>query len=426
MANLKNLDIQKIQKAFSPAMEIQDPHLFVGRKQEVQSGMTALLNPGGFLAIFGLRGVGKTSIAYQIKLIAEGNRVLPGIFHLEQLIPRRGFNFIVHYVRCDGFIKNIGDLLRRLMFGDEANPSLFSITKLGDRRLKEFSRTMESQGGFNFFGAKIGTSGKEESKYESYISGDISQQFRQLVGTIRKDNQNKTGLLIIIDEFDTIPDKEGFASLVKTCSSDYVKFGIVGIAGSITELVNDHTSIGRQIDMIRVPPMPEDELQHILRRAEYAVDETITFDEPAAHAIATGSEGFPYFSHLLGRETMIMAFMQQSTKVTSAIVEALHQNISQGRLNTIYEDVYQNAVKHSAQREVLLKIFAEQKEDDIHTEEVYSLARDLGITNPSQLMKELTSTEESGSVLTKVRERYFRFTDPVFKVYARLRSWKYK
>jgi uncharacterized protein YydD (DUF2326 family) len=123
---------------------------------------------------------------------------------------------------------------------------------------------------------------------------------------------------------------------------------------------------------------------------------------------------------------MIMAFMQQSTKVTSAIVEALHQNISQGRLNTIYEDVYQNAVKHSAQREVLLKIFAEQKEDDIHTEEVYSLARDLGITNPSQLMKELTSTEESGSVLTKVRERYFRFTDPVFKVYARLRSWKYK
>jgi len=423
--NITHLDVERIQHAFSPAQEIQDPKLFVGRRAEIEEGMRALLNRGGFLAIFGLRGVGKSSIAYQIKLIAEGDRTLPRVFGIERLIPMKGFDYLVHYIRCDSFVTNIRDLLKRLMFGDESNPSLFSLTKSGDKQLKEFRRILQAEGGIGAFGAKLGGKGTEERTYSTFISDDTIQQFRKLLGTVQRDNQNKSGLLIIIDEFDAIRDKSGFSSIIKTCCTDFVRFGVVGIGATVTELIEDHTSIGRQIDTIEIPLMPHEELRHILRRAEYKIGKTITFENDAAIKIAEQAQGYPYFVHLLGREAMLMAFMADSPRVLVDHIEALAKKINEGRLTTIYEDIYQEAVKHSPQREILLKLFSEQDSEDIHTESVYTTARDLGITNPSQLMKELTKQETQTGVLTKVRDRYFRFTDPVFKVYARMRNWKY-
>jgi hypothetical protein len=135
----KQIDIERIFKAFSPAKEIHDPKLFAGRMEEVRSGIMSLLNPGGFLAIFGLRGVGKSSIALQIKNIAEGDITLPKILAVDKLLPKRGFNSIVHYYKVDKFVKNIGDLIKRILFGDEINPSLFALTKAGEKSLKNFA-----------------------------------------------------------------------------------------------------------------------------------------------------------------------------------------------------------------------------------------------------------------------------------------------
>lgn len=235
-------------------------------------------------------------------------------------------------------------------------------------------------------------------------------------------------MLILIDEFDTIQDKEGFASIVKACSSDFVKFGIIGIAGSVAELMRDHTSIGRQIDAIPVPLMPQYELGDILKKGEYVVDHAITFEDTAANVITERSEGFPYFTHLMGKESMVLAFERGSPRVTNQDIENLSIMISEGRLRCIYEDLYHDAVKHSPQREILLKLFAEQSYDEINTEEVYALAKDFDITNPSQLMKQLTNPDSPtvAPALVRIRERYYRFSDPVFKAYSRLRNWKFR
>jgi len=424
---LKDLDVDRISKAFSPAHEIEDPRLFAGRKEEVKSGIRALMNRGGFVAVHGLRGVGKSSIGLQLKLIAEGDRRLPKMLDLERILPKKGFNFIVRYYRSDTFIKTTGDLLKRILFGDEKNPSLFSMTKSGDKRLEEFKRVVTFGGELNLFGQKIAPQAQEEKTFKSYVSDDVIQQFRSLLGTIQRDNQDKSGLLILVDEFDRIPDKDGFASIVKACSSEFVRFGVVGIATSITELIRDHSSIGRQIDTVPVPLMPKDELAEILRRAEFIVDHAIVFDSDATEEITARSEGFPFFTHLLGREAMHLAFERGSPKVTKQDIKELAALIAKGRLDCIYEHMYHDAVKNSPQREILLKIFAEHPEDEINTEDVYGLAKSFDITNPSQLMKQFTSPDDPSlaAVLVKVRERYYRFSDPVFKTFARLRQWKY-
>lgn len=424
---ITDLDVDRIHKAFSPAQEIHDPTLFVGRQHEIEQCISALMNRGGIISIFGLRGVGKSSIAHQIKLIAEGNTILPKALAMERLLPKKGFNYIVNYIRCDSFIKNIPDLIKRIMFGDERNPSLFSLTKSGDRRLAEFKKIISAEGGANIFGAKLQAKGLQEEKYESYVSDDLIQQFRQLLGTIQKDNSDKTGLLIIIDEFDTIENKEGFSSIVKTCSSEYIKFGVVGIASSVSELIKDHTSIGRQLDFINVPLMPDYELNQILKRGEFAVQKLIIFEEDAENLITSKSEGFPYFVHLLGKEAMLISFQRLSKSVTVVDINNLFIKISEGRLNTIFENLYREAIKNSPQREILLKIFSETNEDVIETNDVYNLAQSFNITNPSQLMKQLTTPDnpDVAPILIKVADRHYRFTDPVFKVYSRIRNFKY-
>ena len=301
------------------------------------------------------------------------------------------------------------------------------LFKAGDKKLDEFRRVVNLEGSVGAFGVKVGGGGQEQRSYKTYVSDDLIQQFRALLGTIQKDNQERTGLLILIDEFDTIPDKSGFASIVKACSSDFVKFGVIGIATNVTELMRDHTSIGRQIDSIQVPQMPQEELHEILKKGEYVVDHAVTFEDDAASAITRRSEGFPYFTHLLGKEAMILAFERSSRRVSMQDIDSLSKMVSEGRLQSIYEDLYHDSVKNSPQREILLKIFSEHSEDEINTEDVYGLAKSFDVTNPSQLMKQLTNPDNphAAPVLVKVRDRYYRFSDPVFKAYSRLRNWKF-
>ncbi|MEM9674674.1 MAG: hypothetical protein AAF992_18920, partial [Bacteroidota bacterium] len=140
------MSIDKIQSAFFPSKEITDPDFFVGRKEEIKNSILALSEGGSFIAVHGLRGVGKSSISQQIKLIAEGNDRLPKMFKIERYLPNRGFKYLTHYVSCDNYTKNVGDLLKRILFGDNNNPSLFSLTKTGDRKLDQIRETFKAGG----------------------------------------------------------------------------------------------------------------------------------------------------------------------------------------------------------------------------------------------------------------------------------------
>lgn len=422
----QSMDISKIQSAFFPSKEISDPDFFVGRSTEIKNLILALSEQGSFITIHGLRGVGKSSVAKQLKLIAQGDLTLVKILKLERYIPKQKFNFLTILTTCDGYTNNVSDIIKRLIFGDNDSNGLLSLTSTGDRKVESIKETFKANGSAGLFGLKLEAGGQEEINYKATLTDDLIQQFKQLLNTVQKDNQYRSGLLIIVDEFDVLKNKTGFASLVKTCSSDFVKFAVSGIANNVTELIEEHTSIGRQLHPISINKMPQEEMFGILKRAEHHISNKITFDDDSSNAITASAEGFPYFVHLLGKQALIDAFDVGKNRITEDDINEIKSDISSGRLRTIYEEIYLSAVKESAQRELLLKFFAEEENDEIYTVPVYANAKDLGVTNPSQLMKELTQPQDGSlGVLIRLREQYYRFTDPVFKVYAKLRTWKF-
>lgn len=417
------LDITDINNAFSPTQEINDPSKFVGRYEEIESLVLGLTTESSFLSIFGLRGIGKSSIAQQIKLIAEGDKTLIKILSLEYLIPKKGFNFMVHLVSCDDFIPDITSLIKRILLGDDVNDSIFSHNKNGDKRVKSFKESGKANVGASFMGLKAGIEGSDETMYESIQTDDLIQEFKQALSTTQKDNQKKTGLLILIDEFDVLKDKSGFASLVKTCSSKFIKFGIVGIGESTEDLIEDHASIGRQISSILVKPMNIKELKQIIVHAEKSLKKEITFDSKVKDDIVKEAEGFPYFVHLLGKECLISAFKRKLKVVSEELYCEVKENLIKGKIQLTQEFRYVEACRTSQERELLLRLFALSDDNKILIEDVYSQAREFGVEKPSNFMDVLTEKGKIAAILIYSRDkRHVRFSDPILKVYIKKRE----
>ena len=57
---------------------------------------------------------------------------------------------------------------------------------------------------------------------------------------------------------------------------------------------------------------------------------------------------------------------------------------------------------------------------EIHTADAYKKAIDKGVDNPSQFVGHLVS-EDYGSEIVKIRERYYRFKDSLFVAYLNAR-----
>lgn len=415
-----------IKDAFTPTKEIQTPEAFVGRREELTKIVEALGEPNSFITVYGLRGVGKSSVAYQVKNIAEGDEFLKTINGLDSYFPKDGkFNFIVHYLKCDKSMNGLESIIKRILFGDDENPSLFSLTKNGDFYLKEMNKTLSLSGQAEVIGVNLGAKRDRNEKYERYMSDDFIQQFRSLIGVIKKDHLDKQGLVIILDEFDVVQNKTGFGSLVKSMSSDFLKFCIVGIADNLTELMGDHSSLTRQLSLINVPKMEPVELKAIINRAVHKISKKMDFARDAEEEIVIRANGFPYFVHLFGKNSLKQSLSLGEEIVSKETVNNVFNELASGRLNTIYDEIYHSAVKNSPQREILLRLFSESIAEEINTDDVYRTAKELGISNPSQLMKELTTPDSHESVLIKVREGCFKFHDPVFKIYSKIRSWKH-
>ena len=106
---------------------IKDPNRFVGRSILIRDSIAALNSSLGLIAIYGRRGVGKSSLTRQIQALANGNYELfrrAGLFHL---LPEKPRKYYTVYYQCDSMISNAADLLARLCNDTNAEDGLLRL-----------------------------------------------------------------------------------------------------------------------------------------------------------------------------------------------------------------------------------------------------------------------------------------------------------
>lgn len=222
-----------------------------------------------------------------------------------------------------------------------------------------------------------------------------------------------------------IRDREGISSLLKVLAAKRVKFALVGVATTVQDLILEHESVARQLadGTVGVPPMTPDEMHEIFDRAEAYLEGQYHFSGEAREWIISISRGHPFYVHLVGKHALLKTIEGRESEVTIDAAQDALADIALKGSAPIQESLYKTAIGHSYVREVVLKGFAEVRDHEIHTTELYSdLAKRLNV-DPAAISVYVghLASDKYGAVLEKTRDRYYRFTDSLFKAYAAAR-----
>ena len=419
--------ITEIENAFLPAREITDSKRFAGRKDPIRDAYYALISEGSNIAIVGNRGVGKTSLARQVINIGTGNLEIlkkTGIAFDEKL------DFLSIYMACGKQISSIDELLERLITSSNCLADWIYDIPNAKKIMVNYSPKFSA----NVFGVGVELGGTKETETTTspvISSHSIDAIFTNIVEAITKENLSKNGILIVIDEFDQIPDPTGFASFIKALATNCpkVKFCIVGVAKDIQMLMKEHESSDRLFagSIINMEPMKEPELREIISNAERYIGNYVIFEEPAIKKIISLAQGHPYMVHLIGKFALRSAFHDAKKSISDDNIEIILRDIAERKADPVLEGKYRTAVASSPQRESVLRAMAQVKDEhgEIWTTTAYKIALDMGVDNASQYVGHLAS-KEYGEELEKLRERYYRFKDSLFHAYVLARPPMYE
>jgi Cdc6-like AAA superfamily ATPase len=232
--------LAKATEAFTPGSPINNLELFSGRLEQLSDILAAYQTKGQHVALFGERGVGKTSIA---NIVAEALGARPGA--------SRPTSVRVGCTAADIYQDIWVQIFKKLGIGGDLDP-------------------------------------------EQYIQPDSIRETLEGLDT---------PTLVVLDEFDRLSDPQTstlFADTIKLLSDEPTMATIllVGVADSLDQLVTDHKSVGRALRQVQIPRMSARELEGIIEKGGQHIDLAVSKGHRAQ--IASLSEGLPHYTHALG------------------------------------------------------------------------------------------------------------------------------
>lgn len=388
-------------QAFTPFAPIELPDFFAGRLDVVRRVSRELEAPGRQVAIFGERGVGKTSLAY----------LLPFFTHFD---PDRFYT-----VHC-GHDSSFETIFYEFLEWHGSSLSLDSV---------ENGRTRRA--GLETGPVRAGGSRRRQQTLRA-PSQAHKISARRVLNTF-----GTTDALLIIDEFDRVDDDDThrrIAELVKAFSDSrsQSKLIIVGVADSVRDLVGEHSSLSRSLAQIKLDRMDREELTDIIRRGEERTG--LRFQDSVTRRIVSLADGFPHFVHLIALYASLSAI-----EVLLTEPEAKPRVIGEQEYGTGVEEAIQNSEytlaeaydhavittrRQSDLYELILQAIAMGEDPVAQVQEIASHASTLAgrEVKPAQLSTALgrLTQDKKGRVLTKVRDGYYKFTNPLLRAYVRM------
>ncbi len=392
--------VARCDQAFRPFAPIELPDFFKGREKNVELLCSELKTAGRQVAIYGERGVGKTSLAVLAYFFA-------------------GFNDeAAHFVRCDRD-STYDTIVEELLL--QAN-----IQYLPNGIETETAHT----GGIDVGPGSLSRHKTTRLRQRSVGSGRsigpalLLRHFAELEG------------LLIIDEYDRVRDEATHSRLAETLkhfsdAASKTKILVVGVAETLSGLIGEHESLIRCLAQIKLDRMSEDELAEIVATGEDRVG--IVFQEVVRRKIIALSDGFPFYTHLLCKYCAEDAgkLLRENPSAKVVVSEPEYQRALQRAIQTgegTLRDDYQTAVitvkrKTDMFRNVLWAVAYSGSEEV----QVRQIADNIGLLTGERpkvaglnaYLGPLTKPKKK-NILVRVRQGYYRFGNPLMRAYIRL------
>lgn len=362
--------LAEVSLAFTPAAPVDNTALFAERDEQVMQCIEALFQKGMHIALYGERGVGKTSLA----------NVLPKLVTALNLPDLRA-------VRIDCNTNDSFATIWRKVFRGLGD-SLDEIDRQDLRDPEDVRFSLEAR---------------------------------------------PSNTLIVIDELDRVEDDDALSLLADTLKtlSDHASNAtvmVVGVANSIEQLVGEHESIVRCLAQVPTPRMSDRELNAILEKGFGRVG--LTIEDGARHRIVQTAEGLPHFVHLLGLHSAQTAVQDDREDIALSDVERAERRAVQSHsILSEYEAAIQSPQKDHLFEEVLLACAYARKNSlgyfrpsDVREPVSAIVGRELQIPNFARHLNELSSSRRSNALLKhgEPRRYVYRFRNPLLQPFAKI------
>jgi Cdc6-like AAA superfamily ATPase len=368
----KNQKLAKVRHAFAPGGPVaRDWGLFVNRPEQMQKCIEALFQRGLHIALYGERGVGKSSLAIRFPKFIDS-------FKFQ--------DYRVARINCntaDTFSSIWRKVFREL-------------------RIEPPDEPMEDP---------------EDVRY--HLERVEGETFLIVLDELdRTDNDDAMSLLA--DTVKSLSDHAVDATLM-----------LVGVADTVVDLVGEHDSIVRSLAQIHMPRMDVRELESVVREGLKIAD--VDVEQQACTRIALLAEGLPHYAHLLGQAAGLRAVADDREKVEVVDVEAALSDAVEAPHSM--RDAYHKATRSPQQRtnfEQVLLACAYAKRDEFGYFRPASVRKPLSIILEREVeiadyTRHLTALAGKPRDFTLQREgekwNYrLRFRDPQMQPYTKIRA----
>lgn len=290
---------EDILNVFTPNSPVTHRAKFAGRYKPLEEMINALLSAGADMIVFGERGSGKSSLARMLHAVASGDLRILDYYGLRSYLVKKGIVFGIgssttsfNVIWVDGFTRPLDEVIRLVLTrrrDREFGPGLLAYLPNEPDQVEVASKI-----GFD---KVLTASGETKEVYVPPKPLNVKEGFE--IAVQRYSDAHDEELLVLIDEFETIPDRANISQYLKTVGR--VRFALMGIATTTLELIGQHASVARDTHAINLAPMAQDELLGILAIGDYVLSPYLVFTPSAQHEIVANSHGSPFWCHSLAK-----------------------------------------------------------------------------------------------------------------------------
>ncbi|WP_415347568.1 AAA family ATPase [Enterobacter roggenkampii] len=387
----KRNKIKNVDLFFTPSKPIEAPTHLKGRDNEVEHILNTLTTVGKHCMIYGERGIGKSSLALSTLEGGKSEEVLPND---------------IFVIRCDTKTKFKDIIAKPAIFIDE------------EYAAKKRERTKKGGVGLNvlkLFRADVSIEEKITIEKEDLTPSKACFALEDL------------NAILLIDEFDVVSDevKHDVAEFIKQLSDSNspLKVLLVGIASDGASLIAGHPSVNRCLHEIQLSRIEDKYLHEIIKTGEDGLG--LEFSSDVKKSIVDISNGFPYFTHLIGKELADIALSSGLAKINSDVLPAALKRAvvnTEGQLKREYEEAVTSS-KTNVYPSILYAA-AKFKDNKFTIQEwITQIREDTGVSYSNYHMSNYIGRfkkADKGAIITKAARGVYKISDPRMPSYIRM------
>jgi hypothetical protein len=318
--------LQSVSDIFPTTSNPDDPSFIDGRKQELTDAILTILTPRMCPVILGAKGMGKTTLAWQLELAFKGNAEMLDYLGLTAYRSPVEYFHEIFWLNCSrlkspdgqGLLDALADFLRTRYKALAPGGKLTTV-----ERSTTFSLSMTP---------KI-----EVTSKAAFSTSDGSPQLpaEEEILELATEITSHTGhpFLFIIDDIHLVEDVYAFCTFLKD-SSFYSpanpRFLLVGTADGLGDLLGGVRDIGGIVAGIELGRLPDAEILKLLRwgiRALKARGYQFEVEDGLLDSLARISAGYPAMASQLARDTIIAAERNGAARITREHLDNAVRNL---------------------------------------------------------------------------------------------------